>query len=164
MRLANIPGALILAAFAGVTAAQVPVVQPTQPPLQVPSAIRGITVQRAAPAMACAKADIIECAETDEQRRMLLMSYAAAKFTDEQLLRLIAGLQTVNLPNEIAPQTPLTAMVGAGRLKAVNALLAKGADPHRRDNQGVLLLERTVEAAFGGAQRVRPEVLESLRA
>lgn len=165
MRLANsIPGALILAAFAGVTAAQVPVVQPTQPPLQVPSAIRGITVQRAAPAMACAKADIIECAETDEQRRMLLMSYAAAKFTDEQLLRLIAGLQTVNLPNEIAPQTPLTAMVGAGRLKAVNALLARGADPRRRDNQGVLLLERTIEAAFAGAQRVRPEVLESLRA
>ena len=55
-------------------------------------------------------------------------------------------------------------MVGAGRLKAVNALLAKGADPLRRDNQGVLFLDRTVETALGGVQRVRPEVLESLRA
>lgn len=162
MRLASsIPGVLILAALAGVAAAQVPA---AQPPLQVRPAIGGAAVQRAAPGMACAKADIIECAETDQQRRMLLMSYTMARFTDEQLLRLIAGLENVNLPNEIGTQTPLTAMIGAGRLKAVNALLAKGADPLRRDNQGVLLLDRTVETALGGVQRVRPEILESLRA
>ncbi len=153
------------AALAGTASAQILLqpVQPAQPRIEV-RGVAGARVQSATPGISCAGPDLVECAQTDPQRRMLLMSYTSRQLTDEQVLRLIADLQDVNAPNESGRQTLLTAMIAAGRLKAVAALLDKGADPMAADRAGGLLLNRAIEDAFASAFTLRPEVLVCLRA
>ena len=153
-----------LALYAAAAVAQAPTPMPAQAPRLPASAISGIQVQRAAPAIQCADPDVTTCAHTDAERRSLLISFYGRRLTDEQALRLVAGLEDVNAPNETGADTPLTAMIAVGNLAATNALLARGADPMATDAKGGLRLNRALEWAYAGSAPVRPEVRDCLRA